>query len=138
MIIKLEPEEINVWFLAFFTRCGSEFFNRWVPGKYKHVSAFAFSPSTKTWVWYDVSLKGTKIMLLPPGWQSDEILAFMTREADILRVERGKVPSVGMRLGFWCVPAVKHLIWSNCSALIPSTLWRYCLKDGAKIIFQQD
>lgn len=139
MLIKLEPDEITLWFIAFYRTCATEWLGNIIPGKYKHVNCFGWSQRCQVWVFYEVALGETRIRVAPAGTEGDKALAAWTMDADIIQLAK-QVSDNKLkfyeRLGFWCVPAVKHLVGIPGGALRPDKLWRDCLKANAKVICQ--
>lgn len=133
MIVRREPDEITTWLVAFYKE-GSRPWMRFIPGRFKHVSAFAWSPRALCWVWYDFGFTHTSIMILPGGTGSQELLGLLMVGSSILKVQ-ATVPRAGPRLGLWCVVAIKHLLGLRCGAVTPAGLWKHCVRNGAEIVF---
>lgn len=123
----IEPE---IWTVVFHPVSSCVWVNRLVPGRFKHVSAFAYVPGVKAWAIYDVQLANTSIVLIPDGQQGREILAALVEGCAQIQIKRqvGRPPL--LRLGFWCVPGVKHLLGLRTGALLPDGLWRHCARHG--------
>ena len=137
MIHVLEAQEITEWFLAFYPTCRSRFWERVTPGRFKHVRAFAWSEGVRVWVFYDVWLfGGTRITLAPAGPIGDEAVGKYVSGAHVLKLTKfpDRKPGLSARLGFWCVTAMRHLVNLPGGALLPDTLWRDCLRNGAQVI----
>jgi hypothetical protein len=137
VIYAQETEEITEWFISFHASCRSRFWARATPGKFKHVRAFAWSSGVRAWVFYDVWLfGGTRITLAPGGPIGDKAVGEFVSGASVLKLSRlpDRKPSLRMRVGFWCVTAVRHLVNLPGGALLPDALWRDCLRNGAQVI----
>jgi hypothetical protein len=127
--LATEPDH---WFLAFHRSAANRFVEWLACGEFKHISAFAYMPGYKAWLIYDVQMLGTRLQLVP----HDEFLGLdWITHASILRVHRGGGRwSLASRLGFYCVPAVKHLLGLRCLALTPDGLYRHILRNGGVCI----
>lgn len=125
----IEPER---WIVAFH-KTSKFWWVRWLAaGAYKHVSAFAFLPLVKLWVYYDVTLAGTKVLVLPDSKSAEDWIAARTADADLVSIKRqDRRPSLAP---FYCVSAIKSLIGLRSSALRPEGLFRDCLAAGAELI----
>lgn len=138
------PTTPTVWIVAF---CGGgrrhwwDVFTR--PG-FPHVLACGYDPARAVWLVYEVSLAGTALALLD-GAALDRLIAALRRDgearflrwpAHAVRPEAGR-PAV-CRLGFYCVPAVAHLLGLRCRALSPLGLYRHLLAAGAQPAFEPD
>lgn len=125
----IEPEH---WTLAFF-RTSPHWWVQMVPGRYKHVSAFAWVPDLRLWLVYDITLGGTRLLLLPDSMEAQRRLADMTLGADLVRMPRQlRKSNAPPFAAFYCVPAIKHLIGLRCGALLATGLWRHCLANGGQ------
>lgn len=127
---EFEPKE---WLLIFALTTGKPWLDRIIPGRFKHVSAAGWVPGARCWIFYDVAWSRTSIKLAPEK-DGDLIYAVLQRRAAVLKVKadfetRG---SAMMRGGFWCVPAIKHLVGSRSGALRPDRLWRDLLADETR------
>jgi hypothetical protein len=125
--LALEPQS----FVLVFSRVALHPWQRWL-GRYKHVRAYAYLPATEHWLFYDVHYRRTQILVVPDGDAVIAILAVWQRDADIIRVPRRDDAHLFFRIGFWCVPAMKHLIGLRSSALRPDALWRDCVRAGGQ------
>lgn len=124
--------EPMVWNVVF-NREAASGWARFVPGRYKHVRAYAFIPATRTWLFYDVSFSGTAIAAIPDGPDAiDAIYSFIGPEgvSDIVAMRR--LPARRRRFPWsnWCTPALRHLLNLPGSALLPDSFHRECLANG--------
>lgn len=133
MIIFREPQEVTTWFLVFHPD-SLLWWMRFVPGRWKHVSAFAFADRAKVWVFYDVSLAGTKVMVLPEGKAALERLAEWTAHCHILKFTCRETSRARPHIVFSCAGAMKHLLGLSGGAVRADTLWRDLLRQGAEIV----
>lgn len=114
---------------------GSSGWARWVPGRFKHVRAYAFIPKTKTWLFYDVSFSGTEIMAIPDGPEARAaIWSFIGPEGKSYIVGVPVLPARRRLFPWsnWCTSALRHLLNVPGGALSPSAFCRDCLANGGK------
>lgn len=125
-----EPRQ---WTVVFDRRAATWWMNKAPIGKYKHVRAFGYVPEAKAWIFYDVSLDRTTIRMACDQDAMTLMGEWLAKADAILMpvVDRGFPPP---RLGFWCVPAIKHLIGLRSGALRPQRLWDDCLRAGGEIV----
>lgn len=123
--------EPQVWTLCFSRKASTRLRSLVAFGRYKHVRAYAYLPGMKAWLFYDVHLGGTTLAVVPDGDVALAVIGEWMLDADLVRIRHGN--SIGFPLpGFWCVPAMKHLIGSRSCALRPSALYRWCLRHGGE------
>lgn len=144
-VIAREAFEPQSWLLVFNHEASTRWRSFLAFGRFKHVWALAWVPAHKSWLVYDVHLDGTTIGLVPEGKPFEEFLGRQTqgmRKATLVRMPRrppetrpkpARNYNIGHRLGFWCVPAIKHLIGVRCGALRPDALYRACLRHGGTV-----
>jgi len=124
-----------LWIVAFYGAKRTYWADWLSPRGFLHVSAFGFVPSfgeTGTWVHYEVTRRGTSIEVDRHGDATEARLAALRRSgATLLRVEPGETRRWFGRLGFWCVPAVAHLVGVDRFCLTPRGLYRHLLRHGA-------
>jgi len=126
----VEPEN---WFLVFHPISSTRWLNR-LPLRFRHVSAFAYVHAPKVWLFYDVQFWCTRHIILLDDQTSLDFLAAVTEGCTVLSMRRRGPARFWFRVGFWCVPAIKHLLGLRSSALLPTGLLRDCLAAGAKVI----
>lgn len=127
--MNYEPEVWNV----VFNREAASGWAKWVPGRYKHVRAYAFLPATKQWLFYDVSFAGTEIAVIPHGLDSyEKIFEFIgpPGKADIVSMKRLPSRRRWFPWSNWCTPALRHLLNLPGRALKPDGFYRDCLANG--------
>ena len=130
----IEPTEWNV---VFHTKT-PWWWLRWV-GKFKHVSAFAYCPGFRAWLVYDTQLSGTRLMLLANGDKARTTLKRYTADCEIVTIARqGQRPYWSSRLGFYCCPAIKHLLGVRCHAFTPDALYRQLLQNGGTRVDERE
>lgn len=124
----IEPE---VWYVAFHTGI-RYWWQRFLPGKYKHVGAFAYIAALDLWVVYDLWPARTRILLVPHCARAEILIAEHTIDADIVKfrrtADRARLP-IAL---FSCVSAVKHLLGLQSVAFSPSGLYRSIIKQGGE------
>jgi hypothetical protein len=127
--MSYEPQVWNV----VFNREAASGWAKWVPGRYKHVRAYAFLPATKQWLFYDVSFAGTEIAVIPHGLDSyEKIYEFIgpPGAADIVAMKRLPARRRWFPWSNWCTPALRHLLNLPGSALKPDAFYCDCLANG--------
>lgn len=124
----IEPTEWNV----VFHKTTRWRWLRWLAcGRFKHVSAFAYCPGFRAWLVYDTQLSGTRLMLLANGDKARATLKRYTADCEIVTIARQhQRPHWSSRIGFYCVPATKHLLGVRCAAMRPDALYRHLIQIG--------
>ena len=104
---------------------------RLVLGRFQHVSAFTYVPGFRGWILYDVQWSGVRLTVLP----HISTLIDFSRGCTVLKFYRRfeHMPLLS-RFGFYCVPAIKHLLGLSCVAATPDGLYRALLNNGGIII----
>ena len=129
--IGVEPD---MWFLIFTEKTPHRWL-RWLAwGRFKHVLAFGWVPDQRAWAVYEVSMTRTRVAILPDCQGSDEMLAGLRAGNVTLAMKPGAERAPWARLGFWCVPAMAHLLGIQGQPLRPDALHRACLKQGAEVV----
>lgn len=130
--VAIEP---TMWFLVFQDRAQTWWLNVLPFGRFKHVTAYGWVPDQRMWVFYDVSIGNTRIAILPAGTVAahDEIERLSATGVTLAIKPRGKTRR-WLRLGFWCVPAMAHLVGLGGCAVRPDGFFRQCLRHGAEIV----
>ena len=127
------------WILVFSRKSKVWWVRLLVRGKYKHVTAFAYVPGLDIYLFYDVACDRTGIVVAPNNQETIRgYLAQFTADADLMAAPVMKAtPRPKLRLfGFWCAMSIKHLIGLRSSALLPTALWRDCLRAGGEPLGQ--
>lgn len=130
---KFEP---LTWLVVFQSKSSMWWINRFVPGRFKHVVAAGWVEASKVWIFYEVYWGRTSVQAMPEAEGTAYFGRLMGADPDaaVLRVEAREARPACFRLGFWCVPAVKHLVGLRSGALRPDRLWRDCIASGAEIV----
>src|SRR5215831_4734756 len=122
----VEPDYWNVVFHPSASRLARVFF-----GCFQHVSAFTYVPGFAGWILYDVQWGGVRIMVL----LRVAALVEYTKGCTVIKFSRrhSHMP-IASRVGFYCVPAIKHLLGLSCVAAFPDGLYRALIDNGGIII----
>ena len=104
-------------------------------GRFQHVSAFTYIPGFAGWILYDVQWGGVRIAMLG---KVAHLVAY-TRGCTVVKFNRcyDHMP-LYTRLGFYCVPAIKHLIGLSCVAVSPDGLYRAVIANGGEVISEPE
>ena len=122
----IEPDYWNIVFHPSQTRTA-----RILLGRFQHVSAFTYLAGFRGWMLYDVQWGGVRIAMFA---NLDALVAY-TRDCMVVKFNRQyQHMSLLTRFGFYCVPAVKHLIGLSCVAVRPDALYRAIINNGGEII----
>lgn len=121
------------WLLVF-QRSTKSRLVRWLAnGTYKHVMAIGYVAEVDHWLFFDWRASTIDI-IAARGDHAMQLMDHYTHDADVLGMVPKPSPGYGLRLGWWCVPAIKHLVGIKGSALRPDALWRDCIAQGADIL----
>lgn len=124
-----DPRQPRLWWDRLFCRPG-----------FRHVQAWGWDADAERWVIYSVFTASTMVDVLPDGPLTDAVIGGMVATAShVLRYEPPPAPEHGpmLRLGFWCVPAVAHLLGVRSRALVPVQLFRDLLRRGAELLYEE-
>lgn len=135
-LVRQTAVEPDTWFVVFHPTAAAAWMNRLPIGRFKHVSAFAYVHGIKAWLICDVQLHAFRLIALRDNQDALDALATITAGCTVLHLKRKDGAKPFFRIGFWCVPALKHLLGLRSSALRPDGLYRDCLRAGAKIIHE--
>lgn len=130
--VGMPPE----WFVAFWEGDRRHWWWPLCRPGFRHVAAFAYCADQAVWLVYDVTLARTLIQVLSPR-QMDawvDALPACRRIVAYLPAQEPTPPS--LRLGFWCTPAVAHLVGVASRALRPEALYRDLIAQGARPAFE--
>jgi hypothetical protein len=121
------------WILAFQRTTKSRLVRLLACGTYQHVMAFGYVAEVDHWIFFDWKASLVDIMVAR-GDHATQLTDQYTRDADLLGMEAKPSPGYGLRFGWWCVPAIRHLVGIGGGALRPDALWRDCIAQGADIL----
>lgn len=130
----------QVWSVVF-NRYAASGWARWVPGRFKHVRAYAFMPALKVWVFYDVKFSGTNIFVVPHGTAAIEtIRSFIGPRgySDIVVMTRLPERKRRFPLGNLCTTSLRAVLNLPGGALLPDGFHRDCLANGGKLFEDDD
>lgn len=121
------------WSLCFSRRTDSAWVNRLVWGEFKHVRAFGYVPLEGVWVFVDVTLRGTFIKAARDGTQmADALISRWIEDCAVVRIAAR--PARVSLPAWFCTAAMKQLVRIDSGALRPDALWRDCLRQGGKVL----
>lgn len=126
-MVAVEP---SVWFLVFETKPVLRWVSWLAMGHFKHVSALGYVPAVDAWVLYEVNLVRTRVALLPDCDAVWESVRRARESAVTLAITRRPDRRPWLRLGFWCAPAMSHLVGVK-TCFRPDRLYRECVRAGA-------
>jgi len=119
--------------IVVFGRSNISWINRLVPGRYKHVRAYAYLPGLKAWLFYEVHLYRTAIVVAPDNRDTlARIMWPFVKDCDLVSVPRQECERMRLPILGWCVPAIRHLLGVPGGALLPDALYRDCLAAGGQ------
>lgn len=133
--VPIAPHVRPAWWFICFARSSPVWWLRnYLPGRYKHVSAFGFIPGQKLWVFSSWTFGGIEFAIIPDGLATDAINA-LVEDALVLEF----VPPAEDPPRFWwpfahCVGHVAALTGVKSRALLPDRFLKDCLAAGAKIL----
>lgn len=133
--LRLSECEPKDWFVVFQENT-PKWWIRWLArGRFKHVSVFGVVERANSWVFYDFNLDRARVYVVP-NHEADIAIGHFIDDATVVRMARpiGREAEVNLRPGWWCVPAVAHILGLRSCALRPDTLFRQCLAQGGEII----
>lgn len=110
---------------------------RWIPGRYKHVSAIGFMPEAGMWVFFDPALSGTRIWAARDDAAGRLVMAQWMEDALVVGIDAPTSASWSVPIGGWCVPAVARLVGVKDCALRPDGLLRLMLRKGGVIVVEE-
>lgn len=126
--------EPATWFVFFETRARSRWLSWLALGRFKHVSAAGWIPESGQWVFYDVSLGRSRIAVVTDGSMAWEHIRAKRDHAVTVAFTPRDERRFWLRLGFWCVPAMAHLVGCRTQALRPDGLYRAMLRQGGAVV----
>lgn len=133
--LRLSECEPKDWFVVF-QEYSPRRWIRWLArGRFKHVSVFGVVDRANSWVFYDFNLDRSRVYVVS-NHEADIAIGHFIGDATVVRMARpiGREAEVNLRPGWWCVPAVAHILGLRSCALRPDALFRQCLAQGGEII----
>lgn len=122
----------KVWSVVF-NREAASGWARLVPGRFKHVRAYAFIPATRIWLFYDVHFGGVQLFAVPDGPDAMAAIFSFIGPPGVSEIVSVRCLPRRRRLfpwSNWCTSALRHLLNLPGSALRPSSFYRDCLRNG--------
>ena len=123
-----------IWYVVFGQDANPHLFDRFLHRGFRHVFAFGYLPGHDLWIIYDVKFSHTVMGVIEAG-DAARLIGWIRNSGRALEWKSRKTQTVRWRFGFWCVPAIKHLLGLRCVALTPWQLYRWMLKNGAKEVW---
>lgn len=129
---QFEPDD---WFVVFHEDSPRWWIRLLACGRFKHVSAFGAVKHAGMWVFYDFNTDRSRVYVVPDDL-ADDAIAHFTAGAVIVRLAKplGGETNINLRSGWWCVPAVAHILGLRSCALRPDALFRDVLAHGGEVI----
>lgn len=128
----VQPE---YWTLVFNRKSATRWAGWLAMGRYKHVRAYAYVPFLHVWVFYDVRLGGTDIIVAADGEPANALISSWIQDADLIRMKRQAGSPSRPPIALFCVGAIKRLIGLRSGALRADKLFQHCLLNGG-VLFQ--
>ena len=124
------------WFVVFHPKSAM---GRWIrfftPGKYKHVSAFAYVPGCNVWVFYDAQWDGLRLVHMSQTKAEQTFVELCDKDCAVIKIKAKDGPiSVWDRAGFSCVSATKHLLGLSCVSITPTGLYHGLIRNGGVLV----
>ena len=124
------------WFVAFYDGGQRYWWSGLCREGFRHVAAFGYCADQAAWLLYDVTTARTLIRVLTPS-QMDAWVGRLPDNRRIVAFEATEEPGDPvLRVGFWCTPAVAHLVGARSRALRPEAFYRDLLAQGARPAFE--
>lgn len=131
--LVLPIETPFTWFVCFHPNCASRWV-RLIPGRYKHVSCFGQVPSTRAWVFCDPAIDWMRLSVVADEDADDVFKVWTANDAKIVRINLQRKTGRHWRIGFWCVPAVAHILGVRSRAVRPDGFLRELLRQGGELL----
>lgn len=129
--VRDEPAAPRFWEVCFVGKDRRAPWDWLLPKHYRHVFVLGYVVEHDLWICYDVSCFKTEIAIhsnATAGWLLNwarEQGGHLTWPAPVVK------QTFAVRPGFWCVPAVKHILGLRCVAMTPKGLHDYLVRHGA-------
>ena len=124
------------WFVAFYDGDRQYWWSGLCREGFRHVVAFGYCADQAVWLLYDVTTARTLIRALAPSEMDAWVEALPGHRRIVAFEPDGEPDDPGVRLGFWCTPAVAHLVGARSRALRPEAFYRDLLAQGARPAFE--
>lgn len=133
----VEPSQ---WMVVFHPTSSLRWASFLACGRFKHVSAWGYYAGFKAWIIFDPQWASLRLTMISHERAVDAFVA-ATEGCVILKIERSDRDTALAplsRFGFYCVPAIKHLLGVRCAAWRPDALYRHLLRKGGMPINGQN
>jgi len=104
---------------------------------FRHAFLLGYLPEHNLWLCYDVLFGKTEITVISEK-RAGFLLGLATDQGAVLNwpAPTGPVYRRFPRLGFWCIPAISHVLGLGCVAMTPKGLHDYLRRCGAKPLLE--
>lgn len=123
------------WFVAFYNDDQRYWWSWMCRDGFRHVAAFGYCAARDVWLSYDVTMTRTIVQALTRDELIAGIAALPANRTIVAFQPKAEPSEPANRLGFWCTPAVAHLVGVPSRALRPEALYRDLLAHGARPAF---
>lgn len=140
LLVEVPPLAMpKVWQVCFLKTEREYWWDRFLPDGFRHVFLLGYVPEYRQWVYFDPQYASTVVGIVTPA-RAGALLEIALHEGAVVNVPASvaRPPACWARLGFYCVPAVKHALGLRCVAVTPKGLHDYLLKIGAKRLERED
>lgn len=127
------------WLVCFVGMERRSIWDWFLPAGYRHAFLLGYLPDVKQYLLYEVLFWRTTVALVSPALAGQMISGAAAQGGALVchPPEAGK-PSAWLRFGFWCVPAIKHVLGLRCVAVTPKGLHDFLVRNGAKPLLEKD
>lgn len=127
----LPPDLPREWLIFFSGGLRASWWDCFTEPGWRHVCAAAYYPSAGHWVFYDVSRRGTDIVLLAGEDANYRLGCLVAVSSAILRMRSRKDRTASPAV-FYCTSAITALLGVRCRPVTPRGLYRQLLRMGAE------
>lgn len=134
-LVEIPPLALPDFWYACFMKTGSEaWWDRFLPPGFRHVYLIGYVAAHDVWLLFDPRRAWSVLGVVSVGTVGSLLSRAVGEGAALLVKPEGDAMSPGWlgRLGFYCVPAVKHALGLRCVAVTPRGLHDCLLKMGAR------
>lgn len=132
------PATPRVWQVCFMGRDRRFPWDWFLPAGFRHAFLLGYVSEHNLWLCYDVLYRRTEITLLSPQ-RAGFLLSLAHDEGAVLNWPAPVVKSRQWipRMGFWCIPAISHVLGLGCVAMTPKGLHDYLAGRGATPLVEE-
>lgn len=132
MIVRVQPERAMRWQVVFWEDAATPFWQRVIPGRFKHVSLLACLPDAQAWTHVDLGWAAREIWVLPEAKISHDLMGATFAHATIVEFAAAETP--GRRPWLYsCVGVARHVLGLKCVCLTPDGLYRALIRHGGQV-----